>query len=596
MRSLIGKLLSFMLFIFLLLGVVSCVSKQQPSKKSYEEQKSLYEDIISQYTALLTAKHNGEELSVPDTANMDSGEIAITEALHGIVDACNTAEAAENLGYGYKDLDGNGTPELILLSKYSSVTSVQAIFTISENLPILLEANYGTGTAFMFATGNRFLLRRTTISNKMEESTLYTCHVDGDKMVYDVIYGIVYDQEKKEVFEKFQIVNGNRVPIEEDAYRALDREYQKSYQPGYSTISKLEAPFIHLSLAESKKDSNLPIADFSSYDAIRNTYIEILRCLEKFNSSEWIMGKYDNLFSYPNDRSFEYYTQLLYIAYHSSQPIGYDEFDLNGDGQDELVLLHEDYQIKAIFTQKDGIPVLVDSFVFSYHTCWLDSDGFIHVDRESYDELEYSLYEFTKSGEYKHHYSVIADNYGRYLTKDGKTEPISFEESLEIRYDDYVRYSEPFAPNEYSRNVSELIYTPLIKATDDIIRHATEKTWHKYADLEKTSDKDFARSNTYVTFENVTDTQIDMNIKYVFTFSYPAPDQDHYLLDDTTESTLKFTVRKENGIFLFDGNGIQGKIEFGQKALWIVIEKSSDERFPVGYYCHEIYSSERIIQ
>jgi len=343
-------------------------------------------------------------------------------------------------------------------------------------------------------------------------------------------------------------------------------------------------------------DSDLPVADFSDYAAIRKTYLAISTCLEKFKSLEWIEGKYDNLFSFPSDRSFEYYTRLLYTAYHSDHHMGYDEVDLNGDGLDELVLLNEDYRIKAIFKQKDGVPVLLDTFVFAYHTCWLDDEGLIHVDRESYDELEYSLYEFTKNGEYNLIYSVLVDNYGRYLTKDGEVELIAYEASIELYYDDYIRYHEPFDPNEHTRNVSNLLYTALTEATEDMIKVAADKTWHKYANLEKTTGKDFAHSNTYVTFENVTDTQMDMSVKYTFIFSYPDPNRDHYLLDDTTESILRFTVRKEDNCIVFDENGVKGRIEFGQKYLWIIIEESSEERFPVGNCCYSQYSSEGIIQ
>ena len=87
-----------------------------------------------------------------------------------------------------------------------------------------------------------------------------------------------------------------------------------------------------------------------------------------------------------------------------------------------------------------------------------------------------------------------------------------------------------------------------------------------------------------------------MNVKYSFSFSYPDPNRDNYLLHDTTESTLKFTVSKKDGAFVFDENGIQGKVESGQKYLWIIIEKSSDERFPAGNYCYSQHSSENIIQ
>ncbi len=591
-----NKFLSVFLCLFMLLTLFGCnppttTTYEQQPPKTYEEQKALYGDIISRYTALLTAKHNGEQLSAPNSDNMDAREIAIAEALYGIVDACKEAKAAEELGYGYKDLDGNGTPELIILSKYASI---RAIFTISDNTPILLEANYGTGSFFVFAPKNRFILMRKTVTDHIEEGIVYTCHVDGDKMIYDDVSGKVYDQKKKETLDLFRIVDGKRTPIDENTFRALNREYQKASQPGYEEVSKLEAPRIHFPLADRVIDSNLPVADFSDYATIRKTYLAISTCLEEFKSLEWIEGKYDSLFSFPSDRSFEYYTRLLYTAYHSDDRMGYDEIDLNGDGLDELVLMNEDYRIKAIFTQKDGVPMLLDTFVFSYHTCWLDDEGLIHVDRESYDELEYSLYEFTKSGEYNLLYSVLVDNYCRYLTKDGKIEPITSEASMELYYDDYCRYSEPFSPNEHTRNVSNLTYTALTEATEDMIKVAADKTWHKYANLEKTTGKDFARSNIYVSFENATDTQMDMGVKYTFTFSYPDSNKDYYLLDDTTESLLKITVRAENEVFVFEEHGVKGKVEFGYKYLWIVIEESTDERLPKGNHCYEQYPEKYI--
>ena len=582
--------LSLMLSAFMLFGEVGCDMPNQQIHKSYEEQKALYDGIISEYTSLLSDKYNGKELSTPDIANMDEREASIFETLYGIVDSCKTAE---NLGYGYKDLDDNGTPELILLTKYASI---QAVFTISEDLPILLEAAYEPGNVFLIIDGNKFSLLRSTVTDNIEEGIQTICHVDGDKMVYDTIYGAVYDRGNRTIVERFQEVNGTRVPIDEDTYRSLNREYQKITTNTDMTIIKLEAPYIHLPLAESKPDSNLPIADFSSYEAIRNTYIAISGCLETFNSTNWVHGNYDNLFTFPSDVSYEYYNQFLYMAYYNNQPLGFDEIDLNGDGTDELVLITEDYRIKAIFTQRDGVPKLLDVFVHSYQTCWLDGDGLIHVDSEDYYELVYGLYEFTKDGEYKHHYSIICDNYGRYLMKNGINELITFDESIDIFYNDYVRYSGPFPANEFTRNVSGFTYTPIAEISEDNIKTATEKTWHKYVDLEKSSDKDFARSNTYVTFENVTDTKMDMNLKYEFIFSYPDPDRENYLLDEVEEDTLEFFVKKENDNFVFEGNGIQGKLEFGQKFLWVIVENSSDERFPVGNYCHKIYSPKAIIQ
>ena len=587
-----NKFLSILICVFLLLSAVACspTSKEQPPKTD-EKDNTLYDDIISQYTSLLKAKYNGEELSLPRTDGMSEREAAIAEALYGIVSTLNDKKSAENMGYGYKDLDGNGIPELILLTRY---TSVRAIFTISDNQPILLEANYEKASSFSFATKNRFFMRRGSSSGNIEEVTYYTCRVSGDKMVYDSIYGKVYETGVG-VTQIFQIADRKRISIDENSFNELYREHEKSVLPEYMTTAKLLAPRIHFPLKENRTDEKRPVADFSSYAAILKTYNKISTCIDKFDSATWTSGGYDDLFDFPSDLSFEYYTRLLYAAYHGSYDIGYDEIDLNGDGQSELVLMTENYRIKAIFTQTNGTPVLLDAF--GYENCWLDEKGLIHVDNEQYYELEYSLYELTKNSEYNLVYSIlVANNGNRYLTKDGKTEQITFEQSMELYYDDYCRYSEPFAPYEYTRNVSGLTYTPLNETTEDLISSATDKIWHKYADLKKSSDKDLAHSNTYVTFKSTSERQLAVTLKYEFTYYYPDPDRENYLLDNTTESTVEINARKENGVLVFDENTLKGKIEFGHNYLWIIIDESTDERFPVGNHCYEQYSPDEYVK
>lgn len=571
------RILCILLTAILLLPALCACGGMTP-----EQQKAAYDGIIAEYTALLKAKQNGEELPTPDTAGMSEGEAAIAIALHGIV-ADQNAETLADLGYGFKDMDGNGTPELILLSRY---TSIRAVFTLAKHKPVLLEANYGKGTAFLFAPKNRFFMKRNTVTDSIEEGLLYTCHVDGEKMVYDAIYGAVYDQEKKEVLERFQMVDGQRTPIDKETYNELDREYRKTLGTDYGHTVKLFSPYIHYPLGEKVSTENLPVADFSSYEAIRETYKAISTCLEgRLVGNDWLKGAYDDLFSYPDDFSFEYYTQLLYAAYNNAYYEGYDEIDLNGDGKDELVILNEDYTIKAIFTMKKGTPVMLDAF--ANEVCWLDEEGMIHVDRTDYYELEYSLYEFTKEGDYNLVYSIlVAENGNRYLTKDGKTEIISFEDSLTLYYDEYRPfYTEPFGAEEYNRSVSGLTYTPLTPYTEDPMKTAVTKMWRKSATLDKTSGEEYgAYSNTYVTFENATDTGMDVHVKYAYTILYPDPDREYHSLEKTTESYLDFTAREENGVFAFEADGIKGHLEFRNKNTWLVIEESSDKRFPVGYH------------
>ena len=599
------KLISALLCSFLLLGVISCTHKSdnqeeqqteqqghQTEQDIYEDQKFLYKDVIAQYTSLLTDKYNGKELVSPNTKAMDPRETEISEALFNVVSALSKPESAKDMGYGFKDFDGNGTPELILLSKY---TSVRAILTLSEGRPILLDAVYEISSSIIFAPENRLLVRKVTTNENSQQGRFYTCFLNGDKLAYEFVCVQVYNTETKEVTELYQEVNGERISIDDKTYRTLTSEHTSAWQAGYETTSKLQAPYIYLPLVKSSTDSELPVVDFSSYEAIKDTYLAIESFAKEISISSWALGSVTDPFSFPNDLSFEYYTQLLYIAYYS-RGMGYGQTDLNGDGIEELVLLGEDYRIKAIFTQKDGAPVLLDAFASPYEFGWLDGNGFIHADLEGYSELTYRLYEFTKNCEYKHCYTVSANGNGHVLTENGVSKVITNEEAKELYYNSYVCYPATFVQQEYTRNISSLTYTPLVAAADEDIAASLEKTWYKSANITKMTEWDLAYSATLVSFANVTAAQMDMNIKHSFTYYYPDPNRENYLLDETVEETLNFTVRIENGVYLFEGNGIKGRLELGQKYLWLIIEESSDDRFVVGHHCHEIYTPLGTIQ
>lgn len=560
---------------------LACTSCGTPDL-SYEVQKTAYDGVIAEYTAMLKAKQNGEELTPPKTDGMKEEKAAIAEALYGIV-ADQKVETLADLGYGFKDMDGNGTPELILLNRY---TSIRAVFTIANRKPVLLEANYGEGTSFLFAPNNRFFMTRETATDNVEDYRYYTCHVEGDHMVYDAVYGEVFDREKKETLEFYHMVDGNRTVVDRETFMdELYREYSMTRGTSYGDIVKLFAPYIHYPLGEKVSTENLPVADFSSYEAIRETYKAISTCLDgRLVGNAWLMGEYDDLFSYPDDRSFEYYSQLLYTAYQGGYNEGYDEIDLNGDGVDELVLMNEDYIIKAIFTIKNGKPVMLDAL--THEEGWLDSEGFIHVDREDEDMLEYSLYELTADGDYNLIYSILVAQYGKYyLTKEGKTEMITSERFKEIYNDEYCVYTAPFEANEYNRAVSGLTYTPLTPPAEDPVRNAVTKRWYKGAWLNEIPvDADSAYGAIYMSFENVTETQMDVRVTYTYAVYYPDPNNQYHSLEEITESDLNFTARLENGVFVFEADGLKGHLEFSQTDLWLVVEESSDKRFPVGYY------------
>ena len=168
-RTMWLKFLSAALCVLMLFTAVSCNSKpEKQSPKTYDEQKELYADIISQYSDLLADKHSGKKLTEVKTDGMDKREAEIAKTLYAIVDACKDEKAAELMSYGYKDFDGNGTPELVLVSHYANI---RALFTISDNVPILLGSNYVSGDSFWFASNNRFFIVRNNVNGNVQEVT-----------------------------------------------------------------------------------------------------------------------------------------------------------------------------------------------------------------------------------------------------------------------------------------------------------------------------------------------------------------------------------------------------------------------------------------
>ena len=576
----------------LLLCVLALLAFTACGGMTPEQQKEAYTPIIEQYTALLTAKQNGETLTPPDTTGMSEGEAAIAEAVFETASAC---ENPEKMVYTYKDMDGNGTLELLFLT---SPMDLQAIFALDGKAPVLLACDDGEKDEdwYFDAEGRVYSTVHTILDmeKKQIEATGIHFHVEGAELVQDVQYILTWFvvNNRPTSTEYFEVVDGTRQPIDEARYSELSADYNRVHDySGFQSIQrKLNAPRMIFLLDEQTETP--PTVDFSTYEAIRETYKAISTRLEDYDTDDWLAGKYDNLFTYPDDVAYSYYQHLLYAAYRGGTCEGYDEIDLNGDGMDELVILNEDYVIKAIFTQKNGMPVLLGAF--GYETCWLDGQGLIHIDRNDGYELEYSVYELTKKGDYNPVYSILMTEDGnRYLVKDGEKKQITFEESLDRLYNEYYTYTEPFGAHEHTRVASDLTYTPLTPPTEDLTLAGTGKTWQKNASLDKTSGKEFgAWSNTYLTFDTVTDTQMNLHIRYEFSFHYPDPDRENYLLVDTTESQLDITATIQDGVLVFDGGGIKGHIEFGQKYLWLVIEEGNDERFPVGYHCYGVYTPE----
>ena len=580
MKHIVKYTLALFICTLALLGLVACA----PSELSYEEQKTAYNGIIEEYTALLTASLNGEELPVPDTKDMDEREAAIAETLYGVVAAGKGGEAAKNMGYGFKDMDGNGTPELLLLSRS---TSIRAVFTLSGKKPILLEVNYGSGTTFLFGEDNRFLLMRDTVIDNIEEAEFYTCHVDGDKMVYDAVYGAVYDMEQKEILEYYQMVDGNRTAIDKETYDKLNQEYRNTYHAAYYTAAKLIAPRMIYPLAE--QTGNPPPADFSTYDAIKATFKEMVAYMPEAEK-KFHTGELDNCFTFDSDAEFETYNLLFYLAYRYSpdkgtfvsaypengeKSYGFCEIDLNGDGSDELLLMTDDYRIFSIFTTVKGKVVPVEGyadFAMEWDLKGMDREGrFYGFNIPDYGlGRERAVFAVTADGKLTktlHLMEVwMSEDDGYFKFENGEKIRLTEEEYNTLRAEQYDKFdmTRDGSGGEIVRNCTDIVFTPFFE-TPTADHMPADDPWVNlaYGIQDRLYLKAVEKDST----------------GFIWAEFDGMGEKVGVLVSDTATLT--------DGKYVFEENGVKGYLEFGVYKVWLVVESSQDERILPRAYLYD---------
>ena len=182
------------------------------------------------------------------------------------------------------------------------------------------------------------------------------------------------------------------------------------------------------------------------------------------------------------------------------------------------------------------------------------------------------------------------------MTRDGRTDVATYEQCREL-LDEYRCYSEPFEPNEHTRIVSKLTYTPIKKSGEDVAKSAINELWYKSTTLEKTTGNIYgAYGQTFMRFGKPDDSRIKVEFRYKYIYYTPDPERENYAIDNSEKSYLTVTAHSENGEWIFNENGIKGRIELGKKYVWLVIEESTDSRFAVGYHCLEKYDPASFIE
>lgn len=85
--------------------------------------------------------------------------------------------------------------------------------------------------------------------------------------------------------------------------------------------------------------------------------------------------------------------------YRERDELGYALKDLNGDGNDELILLSKGYWVFAVYSTADGKPKLVDSYADRYRCEAIDGSGLFYIyGSDGADDWSYGIYQLSDDG------------------------------------------------------------------------------------------------------------------------------------------------------------------------------------------------------
>lgn len=160
---------------------------------------------------------------------------------------------------------------------------------------------------------------------------------------------------------------------------------------------------------------------------------------------------------------------------------GYAFYDLNKNGNDEMLLLLDDYTVLAIFSFADGKPVLLDNY-WNRKKCTIDGDGTIQVyGSGGADNSSFSIYEIAKSDKEL----VLLEEYGT----DGHD-----PETLHPRYYKISNGNKtPITVLEYAAALSQGIYS----SGESLAAHTKENASFEFVPLELGYKKVFEKILNY---------------------------------------------------------------------------------------------------
>lgn len=529
------KMILLMLSLCCLAGFCACGSSAL----------SDYDDILTLYEQMLLAKKDETDFETPTYKNERKAKIA--DALAQVVEDCKPDE----MGYALKDINRDGTEELILMEQNHTV---HAIFTVHKKKAIavtVLDA-YGCinkdgviygGSAS--AARDPYCLLKTLSSDGTLKG--FSCGITGDAdatIYYKEMYG-----KREELTEKeFRLLWDNVC------------SYGDNYLPFNRTSATMEAGFYFQSaLNERTPNSDAVALSFDTYDQVLASYRAIAEAKPHYTKDGFFDGSFNARFSFADGDAYAQYCGILFALDGTPAGNGYAKKDLNGDGTEELILLDEHFDLIAVYSEQDGKAVPMD-FYPGYGEPWIDADGRLHTYFWSLPFSAFTLSTVTPEGR---QVSEILFCYGDmrlptysefYIWKNGSLTTVTPEQATAL-FDDQLDVPTGYEKNEYTKAVAGLDYHPLAHISTPNQRLIGSWTRPSYI------------GSFVMTVTAVTNDQITFTLRL---------GQTHLADPQNGETPLVMTATLQNGKYLFDNRILRGEIIPLEQGVWMTVEEIRD--------------------
>lgn len=358
-------------------GICDDCGKEDPTFIPKDGGASLYENVVRDFNRIILYKYNYEVLPPRTENEPDYFDVLFEVGAYYL--------PTLNIGYAFKDINGDGWVELLLMERECRLN---ALFTIVDKKVVPVEV-FQNGMGYMRPDGLIFHnAKKWDSQNRQIHVENHIKYLVGAELVgYEYVK---YDED-------------GDYDTEGELYYVKETGKEKQFitKEEYTTYAEINAELWgwatrHTRISGLKFTPSLPFydtginlftADFSTYDKIIETFTKMYTNVGKlttyFKKTDWIKGTYDDEMNFTTDEDYYLYNRLISAitrikAPNSITTYGYALKDFDKDGTNELVLLSSDYVVLAIFTEVNGKAVLLDTFD-DWHTAWIDEDGFIHV-------------------------------------------------------------------------------------------------------------------------------------------------------------------------------------------------------------------------